>query len=173
MGTSGPPPLVSLRDRFAGTALRLIAGLLLAVSGSPASTAEQSAQQAVIIVHHAIDTARVTRRELRRMYLGKRGHWDDDQRVVLALHADDPAAEARLQAIVGKTPKQFASYWRRRVFTGKGRMPRSFASAAELRAYVGATPGALACIGSAEDVSDDASVTVLAVGEAENEETEE
>lgn len=162
-----------LRSRAATGVLRLMVWLALALAAAPGGAAEDPADQTVIIAHRDVGVDRVNQRELRRMYLGKRAHWHDDQRVVLALHAGDPAAEARLQTIVGKTPKQFASYWRRRVFTGKGRMPKRFTSAAELRAYVGQTPGAIACIGSAADLAADPLVTIITVGEAEEDDETE
>ena len=48
-----------------------------------------------------------------------------------------------VKKFAGKSAKQFTNYWRKMVFSGKGKMPQAFADEAALIAFVASTPGAL------------------------------
>ena len=48
-----------------------------------------------------------------------------------------------IKAYVGKTAKQFTNYWRKMLFSGKGRMPKAFHSQEELASFVANQKGAL------------------------------
>ena len=67
-----------------------------------------------------------------------------------------------LREELGKTPVQFSSYYRKMIFTGRGRPPHETASEEELVAYVRSTPGAIGYIDAA---TAPASVKILQVTE--------
>jgi hypothetical protein len=51
-----------------------------------------------------------------------------------------------LKAYIGKTDAALSTYYRSLVFTGKGSMPKTLESDAEVAAYVAKTKGAIACV---------------------------
>ncbi len=48
-----------------------------------------------------------------------------------------------LRQYVQKTYPQYLNYWKKQVFTGKGRMPRMFNDPQELMAFLANTEGAI------------------------------
>jgi hypothetical protein len=59
-----------------------------------------------------------------------------------------PVHEAFLKQYLGKSDAALQAFYRSMVFTGKGSMPKVFASDAEIVAYVAKTKGAIAYVSS-------------------------
>jgi hypothetical protein len=70
------------------------------------------------------------------------------------------AHEAFLNQYVGKSDAALSAYYRSLVFTGKAAMPKTFATDAQVVAYVSKTKGAIGYVSSAAET---AGVTTLAV----------
>lgn len=103
---------------------------------------QSHAQDFVIVAHPALGVNEVSADEIHQMLLGKKSTWSSGERVVFSLFSDAATQAAFLKEFAHKTPMQFKSYWKKRVFTGKGRMPMYFATPKEVAAYVKAHPGA-------------------------------
>lgn len=88
-------------------------------------------------------TQKLSKRELRKLLLGKTRQWRNGDKVVLATLHGGAAHTQFIKAYVGKTPKQFTNYWRKMLFSGKGRMPKAFRSQKELASFVANHKGAL------------------------------
>lgn len=119
-----------------------IALLLLGLGSTPARAGT------VVIAHDAFPAQRIERSELLRIYQGKVSRFEGT-RITLATLQGGPAHERFARDYLGRTPQQFMNYWRKMVFSGKGQLPRSFATDAQLVAYVAATPGAIGYIDEA------------------------
>ena len=85
----------------------------------------------------------VSKKSLKKMLLGKAKKWDNGDKVVLATLTGGDTHEKFIKAFAGKTAKQFTNYWRKMVFSGKGKMPKSFDSEEDLAAFVADNKGAL------------------------------
>ncbi len=101
------------------------------------------AGDAVVIANSEVKEQSINAATLKSIYLGKRKKWDDGSKVVLTSLKDGDTADRFLKGALRKTVKQFLTYWKKMVFTGKGAMPRLFATEAELVDYVRSTPGAI------------------------------
>ena len=66
-------------------------------------------------------------------------YFDEDLLLELRLNSLDKF----VKKFAGKTAKQFQNFWRKMVFSGKGKMPQAFASEADLAAFVAANPGSI------------------------------
>ena len=60
---------------------------------------------------------------------------------------------AFLKAYVGKSDQALRTYLKSLVFTGKGSMPKSFASDAEIVRYVASTKGAIGYVSTAAETA--------------------
>ena len=85
----------------------------------------------------------VSKKNLKKMLLGKAKKWKNGDKVVLATLAGGDTHEKFIKSFAGKTAKQFTNYWRKMVFSGKGKMPKSFDSEEDLAAFVAENKGAL------------------------------
>jgi ABC-type phosphate transport system substrate-binding protein len=61
--------------------------------------------------------------------------------------------EAFLKEYLGKTDGALSTYYRTLVFTGKGTMPKTFASDAEVVSYVAKTKGAIGYIAAGTEAT--------------------
>ena len=87
--------------------------------------------------------ASIAKKKLKKILLGKQKKWDDGTVIVLVMLEGGDTHGEFVKKFAGKSAKQFTNYWRKMVFSGKGKMPRAFADEAALIAFVGETPGAL------------------------------
>jgi ABC-type phosphate transport system substrate-binding protein len=83
--------------------------------------------------------------QAREFFLGKRTVWEDGSKVVVVVLKEGPSHEG-LMRLLGKSPSQFSTGWKKIVFTGKGSMPEQVDSEAELIEFVARTPGAIGFI---------------------------
>lgn len=116
-----------------------------------------------VIVNAGLGIAEVSKDDLQGMFEGKKANWPAGAKVVLVTQPDAGVHESFLKAYVGKSPSQFATAWKKIVFTGKASAPISVASDAEVIAAVAKTPGAIGYIADAGAAGGNAGVTVVTV----------
>ncbi|MFG6458788.1 hypothetical protein [Roseateles sp. BYS96W] len=103
----------------------------------------------VVVIAHA-QVARVDAPTLQRLYLGRTIELAGSPVVVVNQRSASDARERFLKLVLNTDEEHYASYWTVRRHVGKGAPPREFASAAELIAYVQATPGAIGYVAAAD-----------------------
>ena len=87
--------------------------------------------------------ASISKKTLKKILLGKEKKWEDGSPIILVMLEGGDTHGAFVKKFAGKSAKQFTNYWRKMVFSGKGKMPQAFADEAALIAFVASTPGAL------------------------------
>ncbi len=89
--------------------------------------------------------------DIARIYLGKVNRYPSGAVVVpLDLDPSDPAYVRFARLVLNKTPAQLQAYWAKRIFTGKGKPPRSLRNRDELRSLVASHKRYLSYIDSAD-----------------------
>lgn len=97
----------------------------------------------LLLVHGQTPVTGLSLQDLQDIYLGRKRNWTDGgTRVVLSTLEEGPVSDA-LMGKVGRSYKQFVTFWRKQVFTGLGSEPSRFSQEEELVAFVAATPGAI------------------------------
>ena len=120
--------------RLAGAALALLITL------GPLSLAQA---EEIVIVKAGHSSKQIPRKRLKKLLLGKSKKWPSGEKVILAVLTHGPTHENFIKKHARKTPKQFTNYWRKMVFSGKGKMPKSFESEEDLATFVADNKGAL------------------------------
>ena len=100
----------------------------------------------VLITNKANPVTILSASDVKNYYLGKQTSWSDGSRVVVYIQGDSPTSESFLKEVVRKTPQQYATYWKKSLFTGTGLPPTAFESDAEMKQAVAAQPGAVGYI---------------------------
>ena len=112
------------------TALRPVALLIAAVAALPAA----------VVCHPTNPVTALTADDAKLIFLGSRTNWDHGAKIVVAvLEGQDDL----VNQLSGKSPSQFATHWKRLVFTGKAGAPKTFNKPEELVAFVTANEGAV------------------------------
>ena len=153
-------------------ALGLAVLLLAAVARKTARSAEppRSAgslafQPLAIIVNRSNTVNGVTMTELRKLFLGDRGHWPDGHRVTLVmLEPGEPERQTILRDVCQMNENDFKNHFLHGLFTGEILVsPKILDTPTGVRKFVFNVPGA---IGYLRQTDVDATVKVLRIDEA-------
>jgi ABC-type phosphate transport system substrate-binding protein len=134
-----------------------IAILIVTFFFCPAIVVNTFADDVVIICNKGVSDTSLSKDDIKNIYLGKKSSWSDNTKITFVTLSDSDIQKSFLKEYINKTPSQFNTYWKKLVFTGKGKMPKSFDSDADLIDFVSKTDGALGYV-SASSESDDVKV---------------
>lgn len=134
------------RARWIQNAIPWLA-LLIAIAGSCVSAPQASAQPAedapiFQVIGHSTLPDTLTHDEIKQIFLGRMTR-KNGQAVVFVIFHEETVYAAFLQAYVGKSVSQYTNYWKKQVFTGKGRMPKAFEEPEDVLTYVAEHDGAI------------------------------
>ncbi|BBO91595.1 substrate-binding domain-containing protein [Desulfosarcina ovata] len=111
-----------------------------------------------VIANKGIAEDSVDANMVKDIFLGKKSSWSDGSPIEFVILESGSDHDLFLKTYVKKTAKQFSTYWKKQVFTGKGAMPKAFASEGELISYVSGNSGVVGYVSGAADT---ASVKVI------------
>lgn len=121
--------------------------LMLAICALFASSA--TAADIKVIANSSVGASSISADELKGVFLATKSSLSDGSHVEPVLLKSGAAHEAFLKEYVGKSDSALETYYRSLVFTGKGSMPKAFATDAEVVAYVEKTKGAVGYVSAA------------------------
>jgi ABC-type phosphate transport system substrate-binding protein len=124
--------------------------LSLCLCGVILAAASLSGADVQVIANPSVSVAELSSADVKEIFLGaKTSVGGGDVEPVLA--KSGAAHDAFLKAYVGKSDQGLANHFKSLVFTGKGSMPKAFATDAEIVKYVVATKGAIGYISGSAD----------------------
>ncbi|MBI9091565.1 MAG: substrate-binding domain-containing protein [Desulfobacterium sp.] len=91
---------------------------------------------------------------VKNIFLGKKKNWPNGDHAQFVVLSSGETHKSFLQTYVKKSSAQFKNYWKKQVFTGKGKNPKSFASEGEIVTYVTNTPGTIGYVSAGTDIGD-------------------
>jgi TonB family protein len=115
-----------------------------------------------VIANPSVKVESISARELKSLYLGEKSSINGTH-VEPVIERRGPAHEAFLRDYLGQTDDQLRKYYEALVFTGRGSMPKTVSSDAEVVAYVAKTRGAIGYVGTAASVE---GVRTLAIADS-------
>ncbi len=121
--------------------------IILPIIGSLLKAAEKV--DVVVIAHKDAKDGTLKKDDIENIFLGKKTKWSDNEGIIFVILDSGDVHEAFLKDYVGKTKSQFDSYWKKQVFTGKGKMPDSYKKEKDLLDYVAKTKGAIGYVSKA------------------------
>ncbi len=141
----------------------LIAILFIGIAASGPTRLSASSGRAgdvIVICNDSVPAGSLSRDNIQEMFLGRKTRWGDGQKITLSLLKDSEANDVFLEEYVEKTPPQFRDYWKKQAFTGRGRVPDTFATPQEIIEFVTNTPGAIGYIPASAYQSRVKSITI-------------
>jgi hypothetical protein len=106
-----------------------------------------------IIANPSVGASGISSDDLKRVFLVTKSSLSDGSHVEPVLEKGGAAHEAFLKEYLGKTDAALNTYYRSLVFTGKGAIPKTLASDAEVVAYVAKTKGAVGYVTASTPVA--------------------
>ncbi len=114
----------------------------------------------VIIGNNAIISDTLTKREVKKIFLGKKKNWADNKEIEFVVLDKSAVHKEFIRKYTQKSTSQFKMYWKQQVFTGKGSTPKSFKNEKNLIDYVADTEGAVGYISSLDGVKNVKIITI-------------
>lgn len=90
-------------------------------------------------------------KDIQEIFTGKRTRWNGSGKIIIATLYDSEVHRKFLEQFVKKTPSQFKNYWRQKVFTGEGMLPKTFKDEESLINFIATTRGAVGYISTPTD----------------------
>jgi hypothetical protein len=135
------------------TLAALLAALVCAMLARADAADVAHGPRIAVIVGRGSLVKEVSRDTLRDVYLRRQRVWDDGSRAIpVNLPAGNPVRERFSELVLGRSTRELVPYWNARYFEGI-MPPAVLPSAAAIRAYLAAQPGAIAYVPE-QDVDD-------------------
>lgn len=126
-------------------------GILLCLTGigfvAPGIVSLAQDGNPVLIAHAEIPERPFSKTEVQNIFLGKVTKIEGTKITFVILKSGDVHADF-LEAYLSRTPSQYKKYWKKLVFSGKGKSPKTFKTEEALMEYIAQTPGALGYVGA-------------------------
>ncbi len=102
----------------------------------------------IFITNKDVKDKAMTKETLKAIFLGKKVQWTDNTPIFFVTLKELDLHKTFVRTYINKSTQQYINYWKMMIFSGKGMMPQSFATSAELIEYVSSTSGAIGYIDS-------------------------
>ena len=142
-------------DQTSPAILRVGVAVLLVLVATVWGHSIRAQSATLLVANSSVPGDALSKNDVRAIFLGKKSSVSGQNVVIVTLKQGD-AHKDFLKSVVGKTPSQFSSHWKRIVFTGKGKMPKAFKTEEELLTFVANTRGGIGYVSGA--VSSDSRV---------------
>jgi hypothetical protein len=133
-------------QRILCSCLLIVASLLLAAETMAAASVQ-------VVANPSVHSSSVSAEDLKNVFLGTKKSLPDGSTVEPVLAESGAAHEAFLKDVLGKSDQALRNYFKTLVFTGKGSMPKSFASDADIVKYVAKIPGAIGYVSAGTEAA--------------------
>ena len=117
-----------------------------------------AASEFVLVVHKDNPQSSLSENEVKNIFLGKITRWSNGVPIAMVTQENPDVHEFFVRNMVNKTGQQYATYWKKALFTGTGTPPPVLKNDAEVKTFVATQAGGIGYI-SVRSV--DASVRVL------------
>jgi ABC-type phosphate transport system substrate-binding protein len=100
----------------------------------------------VVIGNPGISDSTLSAGNVKNIFLGKKTKWSNGRKIIFVILKKSETHKNFLKQYIGRTTSQFRNYWKKQVFTGKGRTPKVFKTETAMVEFVQNTPGAVGYI---------------------------
>lgn len=105
--------------------------------------------ETIIIANKSVSLDKISRDDIRDIFLGKKTKWSDGSNIKFYLLKRTSDQEKFLSEYLRKTPAEYEHFWMQKVFTGKGLMPEMVEGYKNMVDAVSKTEGSLGFLSDA------------------------
>jgi ABC-type phosphate transport system substrate-binding protein len=102
----------------------------------------------VLVVNKSNPVSSLSAQDAKMIYLGNKKSWDNGEKITLYSQYDYAVREDFTGKVLNKTGQQFATYWKKALFTGTGRPPIEVKDDAEMKKFIAIDPRGIGYISS-------------------------
>lgn len=112
-------------------------------------SATMAAAEIVLVVNKENPVGTIRAQDAKLIFLGNKKSWGNGDKITLYSQYDYVVRDAFAGAVLNKTGQQFATYWKKALFTGTGRPPVEVKNDMEMKRFIAADPRGIGYIDSA------------------------
>ena len=122
---------------------------------APGGAADRAAFDGQVVIHADDEIRTIKRSELAAIFLGKKSTWDSGRKIIPTLQPEkNSVTRDFLRDVLGKSLSQYRAYWKRRLFSGGGTVPKPLRTSAEVIAFVASHEGAIGFVEKSAETND-------------------
>jgi TonB family protein len=129
--------------------MKSLVALLVVAAQALLVPARALASDVKVIANSSVQADAISTEDLKRIYLQEKNSFPDGTHAEPVLKKSGAAHDSFLKEFLDLNDDALQTYYRTLVFTGRGSMPRTFSSDAEVVAYVARTRGAIGYVSTA------------------------
>lgn len=114
----------------------------------------------VLVANSGVSTEALTKTDVMNIFLGKKTTWDNGSKITFVILKEGDTHKKFLRTYVKRNPTQFKNHWKKMLFTGKGVIPKSFASDADVVDYVSKNENTVGYISSSGSTAGTKIITI-------------
>jgi hypothetical protein len=118
-----------------------------------------------IIANTSVPVSHLSKKDIKRIYMGFTLFWDNEEPVMPALLSPKKitVSEQIVKSALNQSLNQYRRYWVRRVFSGFGRAPIQIKTPEALALYINATPGSIGLLTHYKPTKSNPNVKVIRI----------
>jgi ABC-type phosphate transport system substrate-binding protein len=101
-----------------------------------------------IIVNKEVRSETLSKNDIKGIFLGNKKTWDNNLVIVPVLSKTESIHKIFLKQFIKRSARQFKNVWKKNLFLGKAKMPKSFSDEKQLIKFISETSGAIGYITS-------------------------
>lgn len=110
-----------------------------------------NAQDIKLIANPDVQVDALSAADVKNIFLGKKTNWDNGAKITFFISEETATHKAFLKSYVGESAARYKKIWRRRVFSGRGKAPKSSSSDKEMVDLVSKNSGAIGYVSAQSD----------------------
>jgi ABC-type phosphate transport system substrate-binding protein len=118
------------------------------------------AQDVLLIVNADVPGDSITASDVKNIFLCKKTDWGNGSKITFFTTEEDATLSVFLKDYVGKSSSQYRTFWKKQVFTGKGKMPQSSGNDNEMVELVSGTGGAIGFVLKGADLGNTKTLSI-------------
>ena len=108
-----------------------------------------------VVIHAENDVRVIKRSELAAIFLGKKSTWGSGRKIIPTLQSEkNSVTRDFLRDVLRKSLSQYRAYWKRRLFSGGGTVPKAMQTSEEVIAFVASRHGAIGFVEESTEMND-------------------
>lgn len=100
----------------------------------------------VMIINKSNAVSTISYQDIQNIYLGKKTTWESGKRIVPIIQDNPNVHDSFTKQILKKNSQQYATYWKKALFTGAGLPPKAVDGNGEIKALIAGNKDAVGYI---------------------------
>lgn len=104
------------------------------------------AQEYMVVVNKENTETKTSVSNLKKIFLGKKTTWNSGKKIIICTLKKGKIHTHFIKEIVKMSPTKYRMFWKKKLYTGTGKLPKSFKTTTEMMNFISKTPNSIGYI---------------------------